>query len=90
MEYTGTGGKVVKERQIGPLCKDGCYEKLGRENINAIHKSKHGPFSAAFCVGNFFGNNSSALNPYINSTKSSFVLSLFIIYILAPIIKDYK
>ena len=36
-EYTSVKTKkVVCARKIGPPCKDGCYEKIGRENIEEI------------------------------------------------------
>ena len=31
-------GKVVKKREVGPACNDGCYDKLGLDNIRKIHE----------------------------------------------------
>ena len=30
--------KVVPARKVGPPCKDGCYSKVGMDNINEMHK----------------------------------------------------
>ena len=39
-EYVSThSGKVVKRREVGEACKDGCFDKLGMGNIKAIHES---------------------------------------------------
>ena len=38
-EYVGVSGKVEEKRKIGPPCKDGCFEKLGMDNVRAIHES---------------------------------------------------
>jgi len=31
--------KVVKKKEIGAPCRDGCFEKMGMNNIKAIHES---------------------------------------------------
>ena len=58
-EYMSTvTGKVVKRREIGTPCKDGCFEKMGMNNIKAIHESFWGlgdfnlqnAFIQKFCV----------------------------------------
>ncbi|KAK4326821.1 hypothetical protein Pmani_002678 [Petrolisthes manimaculis] len=50
--------KVVKKNEIGAPCRDGCFEKMGMNNIKAIHESFWGlgdfnlqnAFIQKFCV----------------------------------------
>lgn len=50
--------KVVKKKEIGAPCRDGCFEKMGMNNIKAIHESFWGlgdfnlqnAFIQKFCV----------------------------------------
>ena len=52
---------------------------LSFSKIATINK-KHGPFSAIFCVGNFFGPSKdiSALQSYIDGEKKSFVFLIIL------------
>ena len=42
--------KVVPARKVGPMCKDGCFAKIGIENIEEIHKGFWG-------IGNYDKQN---------------------------------
>ena len=58
MRNMSYNGKLVKKREIGAPCRDGCFEKIGINNIKAIHKSFWGlgdfnlqnAFIQKFCV----------------------------------------
>ncbi|XP_064092841.1 uncharacterized protein LOC135205710 isoform X1 [Macrobrachium nipponense] len=39
LEYISvTTKKLMPARKVGPACRDGCYDKIGRDNIEEIHK----------------------------------------------------
>ena len=51
-------GKVVKQREVGPPCNDGCYARLGDDVVKDIHESfwKIGDYNFITCKIHSFKN----------------------------------
>ena len=69
---TKTESKAVKILVVGDV--EGNFDALAKKVEKA---DKHGPFTALFCVGSFFGE-SSTLQPYLSGTKKFPIPTYFI------------